>query len=238
MRTEPGAVNIQATEEGGSPRPWRTEGQAERTRNGNQASDNNQQQEATQPIRELPRDRRRNMVLPEDFRLPCQVQKVRGGVPRRMRFIPVSQTETEAYGNDPYAGCSKAHALMYLNSRHWNENKDKRNLLVSASAGLGSGRQKVLQSRRYNRVVFFADCLNGGKVCCKILETQPESVQFFTNMMHGGYGVGWIYVFEEYVCPYGSVPWRCPSPVAGCPVVVSPSADFVVFIPARTGRNR
>jgi len=147
--------------------------------------------------------KKKKMVLPEDFQLPCQVQKVHDGVPHWMEFIPVDESETDTYLNNPDAHCNKAHVLMYLNSRHWNENKEKRAMLVSSNAGNGTARQKIWQSRKYNRIAFFADCLNGGHVCCKILETQPESLKFFANMIHGGYGVGWIYVVEEYV-------FRCP----------------------------
>lgn len=139
------------------------------------------------------------MVIPEDFTLPCQVQKVKDGVPHWMEFIAVDETETEAYLNNPDAPCSKAHVLMYLNSRHWNENKEKRAMLTTSSTGSGAGRQKIYQSRKYNRIAFFADCMNGGHVVCKILDTQPDSLRFFTNMIHGGYGIGWVYVVEEYV---------------------------------------
>ena len=137
------------------------------------------------------------MVLPEDFDIPCQVQKVHGEVPFWMEFISVNDTEEETYQNSADAPTGKAHALMYLNSRHWNEGKDKRSVLIANNNGQRT--KPTYQTRRYNRMVFFADCLNPGRVCCKILETHPESISFFTNMINGAYGVGWVYIFEECV---------------------------------------
>jgi len=137
------------------------------------------------------------MVVPGDFTVPCQAIKIPEGVPHWMRFIGVDRTEDSAYHEDPDAHNNKAHVLVYLNSKHWNEGKEKRAAVFSTSTGTGANRTKTTQIRKYNRMAFFADCLQPGRVCCKVTNTHHDSVKFFTHMIHGGYGVGWVYIFEE-----------------------------------------
>jgi len=155
------------------------------------------------------------VLLPEDFALPCQVQKVEE-VPNWMEFLSVLTTESDAYCHDPEAHSDKMHVLLYLSSRHWNEAKDKKALVVSnyGSGSSGGNKNKTHQTRKYNRMAFFADLLSPGRVCCKITDTQHESLGFFENMIHGGYGIGWIYILEEYVCARAG-----PVGVALCPLV-------------------
>lgn len=133
------------------------------------------------------------MVRASDLALPQLVQKV-GSVPYWIDFIPVEDTERDSYHNDPDAKSNKAHLLLFLNYRHIS---GKKQTLVSNRSKGGDSNQKAKEYKNYNRIVFFADCLNGGRVCTKILESPAASVSFFENMMHGQYGVGWLYVMEE-----------------------------------------
>jgi hypothetical protein len=141
------------------------------------------------------------MVQPHQLDVPVQVQKIKNGVPMVMEFIPAETTASEEYGEEPTARTSKALLLLYLNSKHEKENKEKgqtqQKLLTSKSSGRGDQLKQSYGAKRYNRIVFFADLLNPGKVVCKILETHADSVSFFANMAHGGFGVGWCYVIEE-----------------------------------------
>ena len=149
------------------------------------------------------------MLVAGDFTVPSQVQKVPDGVPSFMQFISVKETESDAYGHNPEAHTEKMHLLLYLNSRHWNETRDKKSLVVSNYGGGSSGSKKTYQSRKYNRMAFFADLLSPGRVCCKIMDTQHESLRFFDNMIHGAHGIGWIYILEEYVYVRPNAPGRC-----------------------------
>jgi len=135
------------------------------------------------------------MIIAEDLKVPPMVQNVRE-VPHWMNFIPVDNTEMEQYQSDPDAKTNHAHLLMYLNSRHWND-KENKQMLISNNMRGGGAKQINSQSRKYNRIIFFADCLKPGRVCCKLLDTHGESLTFFKNMIHSQYGVGWIYVYEE-----------------------------------------
>jgi len=141
------------------------------------------------------------VVLPEDMTLPSKVEKVKNGVPHWLEFIPVDITDRDSYAEDPAAHCNKAHLIFYLNSRHWNESKEKTKTIYSNKNASGNAQRKTLPSKRYNRIAFFADCLKAGQVCAKILEAHSDSLSFFENMRDGGYGIGWCYVLEEYVEP-------------------------------------
>jgi len=138
------------------------------------------------------------MVVATDLTVPGQVQKVPNGVPPYLKFIPVKDTKVEKYVEDPESCCDKAHLVVFLNFKHWNENKEhkEKNKMLMASKGAGSKEAKF-GGRKYNRIAFFADCLDNGSVCCKVLETQKDSTTFFDNMMFAGFGVGSMYVVEE-----------------------------------------
>jgi hypothetical protein len=135
------------------------------------------------------------MVLPCDLQLPLLVSKVQK-IPPWIEFIPVSTTEKEEYQQDPDAKNDKAHLLMYLSSRHIG-GKNKQAMVSNRSKSTNDNGQKGRDYKNYNRIVFFADCLQPGRVCSKILESQPASLTFFANMIHGGFGVGSLYVIEE-----------------------------------------
>lgn len=124
------------------------------------------------------------------------VQKLQT-VPHWLEFIPVDRTETEAYLQQPDSKTDKAHLFLYLNSHHWNENKDKKQMEISRNAKGGGGRQAQAYFKRYNRIAFFADCMKEGRVCSKIMETHADCVKFFDNMVNGSYGIGWVYLVEE-----------------------------------------
>lgn len=135
------------------------------------------------------------MVELNDLSVPVEVDQLRDGVPPWTQFISVKETQLEEFKNDPEAPQDKAHLLLYLNSRHWTENKEEKNVYVS---GNGSGpKKKNPVFKRYNRIAFFADCMEEGRVCCKILETQAETLHFFNHMFRDGFGIGWMYVNEE-----------------------------------------
>lgn len=145
------------------------------------------------------------MVDPFELEVARSVSKIKDGVPIDLEFIAVKTTETDRYQGEAGAKTDKAHLLMVLSPRHYNECRDKRSMAVNSGSnrtfmGSGSGdkRQKTYNnSARYNRIVFYADCLDPGRVVCKILETHKESVQYFNNMLHNGLGVGSLYVVEE-----------------------------------------
>ncbi len=188
------------------------------------------------------------MVLHEDLQVPCQVQKVQE-VPHWLDFISVRDTERVAYAEDPDAYCNKAHILMYLNSRHWNENKEAQTLVLSNNTSFrnyqntASGvRQKTQHNKtRYNRMTFFADCLDAGRVCCKVLETQADSVNFFDNMSHGGYGIGWIYILEEYVyltgCCSRGRPLGLPTETVTLTILFRANTDPLQLLSASAARS-
>jgi len=138
-------------------------------------------------------------VEPYELEVPKKIQNIKNGVPMVMKFIPVETIATEEYARDPEARSSKALLLFYLNSKHEQENKkqDKQKVLTSSINKKGEQTKQTYGAKRYNRIVFFADLLHSGKVCCKILETHPETIAFFANMSLGGFGVGSCYVIEE-----------------------------------------
>ena len=135
------------------------------------------------------------MVLPSDLQLSLLVSKVQK-IPPWMEFIPVSATEMESYQQDPDAKNNKAHLLMYLSSRHIG-GKNKQTMVSNRSRSTSDNGQKGRNYKNYNRIVFFADCLQPGRVCSKILESQAASHTFFSHMIYGGFGVGSLYVIEE-----------------------------------------
>ena len=147
------------------------------------------------------------MVLPSDLEVPVEVaDKVRGGVPPFLEFIPVANLLQPKYHREPDAKDDKALLLMLLNVKHWKEGRDKSSMVIShhnkmslyAQGNNANQRQKTGNSTcRCNRMLFFADCLNPPCVVVKILEQHSDSVKFFGNMSHCGYGVGCFYVVEE-----------------------------------------
>ena len=117
------------------------------------------------------------MVLPSDLQLPKLVSKVQR-IPPWIEFIPVSTTETEEYQQDPDAKNNKAHLIMYLSSRHIG-GRNKQMMLSNRFKSTSDNGQKGRNYKNYYRIVFFADCLQPGRVCSKISESQAASHTFF-----------------------------------------------------------
>jgi hypothetical protein len=132
------------------------------------------------------------MERPTDMEVPLQVQDI-SSIPSWLRFIPVNNTLSPTYHEDPDAKTGKAHLLVFLSMRH---NSKKKDLVYYR----GRGEERKKERKNYDRIVFFADtlCSNaGGAVCAKVLETSGESMSFFKNVMHGQYGIGHLYLMEE-----------------------------------------
>ena len=145
------------------------------------------------------------MVSPSQLEVARSVSKIQDGVSMDLTFIAVKETETNHYQGEPGSKSDKAHLLMVLSPRHYNECRDKRSMVVNngsnrtyMASSSGDKRQKTYNNNaRYNRIIFYADCLDPGRVVCKILETHKDSVQYFNHMLHNGLGVGSLYVVEE-----------------------------------------
>lgn len=126
------------------------------------------------------------------------------------KFIPTETTVRASYADDPTAPNDSAHLLFFL-YQHVFTSRDR--ITPAENIDLVVNQRSHYQvwpghlanrASPYQRVLFFADCAKKGRVACKILRTELESLEFFRYMTgpEGGdlsRGIGYFYVMEEHV---------------------------------------